>query len=63
MVRNKHNTPAIIKYPFWKMTYANPNAAYVCINRGQAVCPEEIEKQAICIDGDVGEILLLLSEK
>ena len=58
-----YNTPGIIKYPFWQMTYANPNAVYACINRGQAVCPEEIEKRAICIDGDVGEILHLLSEK
>ena len=55
-----YNTPAIIKYPFWQMTYANPNAVYACINQGQAVCPEEIEKRAICIDGDVGEILTQL---
>ena len=58
-----YNTPGIIKYPFWQMTYANPNAVYACINRGQAVCPEEIEKRAICIDGDVGEVLHLLSGK
>ena len=25
------NTPGIIKYPFWQMTYNNPNAAYICI--------------------------------
>ena len=56
MVRNKHNTPGIIKYPFWQMTYANPNAVYACINRGKAVCPKEIEKRAICIDGDVGDV-------
>lgn len=52
-----YNTPGIIKYPFWQMTYANPNAVYACINRGQAVCPEEIEKRVICIDGDVGDVL------
>ena len=52
-----YNTPVIIKYPFWQMTYANPNAVYACINQGQAVCPEEIEKRAICIDGDVGDVL------
>ena len=52
-----YNTPGIIKYPFWQMTYANPNAVYACINRGQAVCPEGIEKRAICIDGDVGDVL------
>lgn len=44
------NEAAIIKYPFWQMTSQNPDAVYVCINRGQAACPQEIERQAICID-------------
>lgn len=52
-----YNTPVIIKYPFWQMTAKNPKATYVCINHGQAVCPQEIERQAICIDADVGNIL------
>ena len=52
-----YNTPVIIKYPFWQMTAKNPNATYVCINQGQAVCPQEIERQSICIDADVGDIL------
>lgn len=39
------------------MTAKNPKATYVCINHGQAVCPQEIERQAICIDADVGNIL------
>ena len=51
------NTPGIIKYPFWQMTAKNPNARYACINFGEAFVPYEIEKQAICIDGDIGEIL------
>ena len=51
------NTPAIIKYPFWQMTSQNPDAVYACINRGQTACPQEIERQAICIDGDIGEVL------
>ena len=51
------NTPGIIKYPFWQMAARNPQAAYACINQGQAVCPGEIEKQSICIDGDIGHIL------
>lgn len=54
------NTPGIIKYPFWSMTAENPKAAYICINYGEAVCPKEIEEQAICIDGDIGEVLKLL---
>lgn len=51
------NTPGIIKYPFWQMTAENPKAAYVCINYGEAYCPEEIKKQAICIDDDIGAVL------
>ena len=54
------NTPGIIKYPFWHMAAKNPNAIYACINQGQAVCPREIKKQAICIDGDIGEVLAQL---
>lgn len=53
MVRNKYNTPVIIKYPFWQMTAENPEVVYVCVNYGEAACPKEIEKQPICIDGDI----------
>ena len=58
-----YNTPVIIKYPFWQMTAKNPNATYVCINQGQAVCPEEIEQQSICIDADIGDTLSILAGK
>jgi len=51
------NTPGIIKYPFWKMTYANPKAKYICINKGEAAVPEEIEKQSICVNSDIWEFL------
>lgn len=51
------NTPGIIKYPFWQMTMKNPQAVYVCINYGQAFAPEMIADRAICIDGDIGDIL------
>lgn len=56
-----YNTPVIIKYPFWQMTAKNPRAKYACINYGEAICPQEIEKQSICINGDIGDILLKLS--
>ena len=55
-----YNTPVIIKYPFWKMTAQNPEAAYACINFGESVCPQEIVRQSICINGDIGETLTLL---
>lgn len=51
------NTPVIIKYPFWQMTAKNPNAAYICINQGEAFCPDEIKRQAICIDADISKVL------
>lgn len=51
------NTPGIIKYPFWQMTEKNPNARYACINFGEAVVPPKIEKQSICINDDIGEVL------
>lgn len=56
-----YNTPVIIKYPFWQMTAKNKQATYACINYGEAVCPEEIEPQAICIDGDIEDVLRKLS--
>lgn len=52
-----YNTPIIIKYPFWRMTAENRDAVYVCVNKGQAVCPKEIERQSICINEDIGEVL------
>ena len=51
------NTPVIIKYPFWKMTYQNANAFYVCINLSESYCPKEIQTRAVCINGDVGTAL------
>ena len=51
------NTPIIIKYPFWQMTAKNPKAVYACLNFGEASVPGEIEKQSICINGDIKEIL------
>ena len=57
-----YNTPVIIKYPFWQMTAKNPNAIYACINQGQAVCPQEIQRQAICINADIGSALRGLSQ-
>lgn len=55
-----YNTPGIIKYPFWQMTYENPNAVYACVNQGQTASPREIADRSICIDGDIGETILEL---
>lgn len=51
------NTPVIIKYPFWQMTANNKDATYVCINRSEAYCPEDIADRSICIDADIGKTI------
>ena len=58
-----YNTPGIIKYSFWQMTARNRKAVYACLNMGEAVCPDEIKEQSICINGDIGEILQQLTTK
>ena len=37
-----YNTPGIIKYPFWQMTNAYPQASYICLNQSEASAPAEI---------------------
>ena len=51
------NTPVIIKYPFWRFTALNKNATYACVNYGEAICPDQIEKQSICINADIAEVI------
>ena len=51
------NTPGIIKYNFWQQVLQNPKASYVCINRGEAYVPHELEAQSLCIDTDIGTAL------
>ena len=47
------NTPGIIKYPFWQMTYRNKNARYACINLEIAYAPKEIADCSVCIPSDL----------
>ena len=51
------NTPAIVKVPFIRMTHEWPDATYVCLNYGEAFAPAQIKDKAICINGDIGDIL------
>lgn len=62
-MRNRYNTPVIIKYPFWKMTAANPRATYACVNYGEAVCPEEIADRSIVINADIGKVVRTLPDE
>lgn len=52
-----YNTPVIIKYPFWQMTAENNRAMYACVNFGEAFCPHELQERAVCVSGDIGEVL------
>ena len=54
------NTPAIVKYSFWRMTQEWKDAVYVCLNYGETYAPDKIKKKSICVDGDIGEILYQL---
>ncbi len=52
-----YNTPSIIKYPFWQLTEQNKQATYACINYGEAFCPHNIEKQAVCLNVDISKMI------
>ncbi len=54
------NTPSIIKYPFWQMTYDNENAFYVSVNLDYSQCPKEIAKRSLCINEDIGKTIGLI---
>ena len=51
------NTPVIIKFPFWQYAVENTKAFYVCINKGEAYCPQAVADRSVCIEGDIGEVL------
>ena len=52
-----NNTPGIIKYPFWRYTLENPDAAYACVNLGQANVPREIADRSVFLNMDIGQAL------
>ena len=54
------STPAIIKFPFWRMVSQQPDAIYACINLDDAYAPDEIRARSICIQADIGSALAQL---
>lgn len=56
------NTPGIIKYPFWRMTAENPRSMYVCVNDGESFYPQELCRQSVCVDKDIGAVLAALTK-
>ena len=51
------NTPVIIKYPFWRSTYANPQATYACVNYGEAYAHPDIRDRSIVVEADIDRVL------
>ena len=51
------NTPGIIKFPFWQITFDNPNATYISLNQGEADAPPQILDRSILINADINIIL------
>ena len=47
----------LIKYPFWKMTAANPEATYACVNYGEVCTVNEIAERSIVISADIGKVI------
>lgn len=56
------NTPVIIKYPFWRYTYDNPQARYACVNLGQVFTAQEIVDRSLLVDADIHDVLTELLE-
>jgi len=51
------NTPAIIKYPFWRRVNDNPQATYACVNYGEPLTAREIWDRSILVDADIDAVL------
>ena len=57
------NTPAIIKFPFWRMVQENRKATYVQLNLGEVIAPKTLEGRTILVDGDAAKMIAALKEK
>ncbi|HDS1367960.1 TPA: Sir2 family NAD-dependent protein deacetylase [Stenotrophomonas maltophilia] len=52
----------LIKAPLMRIAASEPNARYICFNRGSEVyIPREIESKAIGVDGDIAQALRQLA--
>lgn len=51
------NMPSIIKYPFWQMAAANPQATYACVDPGGAYRPEGIASRSLLLEADAAQVV------
>ena len=47
----------MIKAPFMKLAYSEPNAFYITFNKGEIYIPTQIADKAMGVDGDLSQIL------
>lgn len=52
-----YSTPIWIKYPFIQNTYQNPNATYVCVDKGFIYVPDEIKERSYICKEDINKII------
>lgn len=45
------------------MTAKNKNAVYAAVNKGDAMCPDEIAERSICINADIYDVIKQLESK
>ncbi|MBO5055685.1 MAG: hypothetical protein J5988_11985 [Eubacterium sp.] len=63
MVRNKRNTPTIIRFPFEQMLYDNADWSLVRLNLEEAVVPESMGKRAVGINEDIAKSIEDIAER
>lgn len=54
------NTPTIIRYPFEQLTYVNPNATIIRLNKDYPEGPVENENKTIAFEEDMMEVISTL---
>ena len=52
-----YSTPIWIKYPFIQNTYQNPNATYICVDKGFIYVPEEIKARSYVFNEHINKII------
>lgn len=57
------NTPGIIRYPFERMAYRNPNATIIRLNKDYAIGVPENKDKTIAFDEDMKDVICELSKK
>lgn len=58
-----YNTPGIIKYPFWRMTYQFKNAFFISISKTNDYIPDEIKNKSLFVMDDIKTVINALVEE